>query len=379
MPTPRLAGSTFLRGATLQAADDFDSINELYLSNGWGDGLPIVPPTVARVEQMLAYCARPWDQPIATVAPRWGEATPLRLAANAVMAGCRPEYFPLLMLAIEALCEEPFNLYSIQTTTHQCAPLLIVNGPIARELAINGGHNAFGPGSRSNASLGRAVRLALLNIGGATPGSADMATFGSPAKYSYCVAENEAESPWEPLHVERGFPASATTVTVVGGEGPHNISDHESLGAAGLLWTIAHSMAIPGANNATVGNVNFVGEPLIVLCPEHARRISSDGYSKADVKRYLFEHGRVPVRNFSEETIQRRLLNSERFPDQQHIPLLERMLPMAKCAEDIMIIVLGGAGKHSAFIPTLAATRSVTRALLRPDGQPALSIEELRV
>ena len=124
------------------------------------------------------------------------------------------------MLALEAMCEEPFNLYGIQATTHPVAPLVIVNGPGARELGLNGGHNAFGPGTHGNATLGRAIRLALLNIGGAIPGAGDMSTFGAPSKYSYFVAENEAASPWEPLHVERGFPADATTVTVIGGRMP---------------------------------------------------------------------------------------------------------------------------------------------------------------
>ena len=190
-----LAGMLDAQGASLDADDDFERINELYLERGWGDGLPIVPPTAQRVEQMLAYCDRPWDEPVANIPPRYGEATPLRLAANAVMAGCRPKYFPLVLLAIEAMCEEPFNLYGIQATTHPCAPLMIVNGPATRELGINCGHNAFGPGTQSNATIGRAIRLALVNIGGAIPGVGDMSTFGSPAKYTYCVAENEAASP----------------------------------------------------------------------------------------------------------------------------------------------------------------------------------------
>src|SRR5687767_7674719 len=188
-------------GASLETVDDFDAINALYLERGWADGLPIVPPTDRRVEEMLTYCDRPLDQPVAKIAPRYGEATPLRLAANAVMAGCRPEFFPLFVLAIEAMCEEPFNLYGVQATTHLCAPLVIVNGPVGRELGVNSGHNAFGPGTPANATIGRAIRLALLNIGGALPGSGDMSTFGSPSKFSYCVAENEEESPWESLHV----------------------------------------------------------------------------------------------------------------------------------------------------------------------------------
>jgi hypothetical protein len=141
-------------GIAMEGIEDFEAATELCRERGWGDGLPIVPPTAHRVEKMLAYCDRPWDAPIAAIPPRNGAATPLRLAANAVMAGCRPEYFPLLMLAIEAMSEAPFNLYGIQATTHPVAPLVIVNGPIVRELDINGGHNAFGPGRQSNATIG---------------------------------------------------------------------------------------------------------------------------------------------------------------------------------------------------------------------------------
>ncbi|MGZ5259276.1 MAG: UGSC family (seleno)protein, partial [Burkholderiales bacterium] len=270
--------------ASIEADEDFDAINALYLERGWGDGLPIVPPTAERVERMLAWCDRAWDEPIAKIAPRYGEARPLRLAANAVMAGCRPEYFPLYMLAIEAMCEEPFNLYGVQATTHLCAPLVIVNGPIGREIGLNSGHNAFGPGTPSNATIGRAIRLALLNIGGALPGSGDMSTFGAPSKFSYCVAENEAASPWEPLHVERGFPADATTVTVIGAECPHNVNDHESLSAEGILTTIAGTMALTGSNDTY-----YEAQPVVVMGPEHAKTVADGGYSKADAKRFLQE------------------------------------------------------------------------------------------
>jgi hypothetical protein len=134
----------------------------------------------------------------------------------------------------------------VQATTRLCAPLVIVNGPVGREIGLNSGHNAFGPGTPSNATIGRAIRLALLNIGGAQPGSGDMSTFGAPSKFSYCVAENETASPQEPLHVERGFPPDATTLTVIGAECPHNVNDHESLSAEGILTTIAGTMALTG-------------------------------------------------------------------------------------------------------------------------------------
>jgi hypothetical protein len=356
-------------GASLEADNDFETINALCLDRGWGDGLPVVPPTRERVEKMLAYCDRPWDEPIASIPPRYGEATPLRLAANAVMAGCRPEYFPIYMLAIEAMCEERFNLYGVQATTHSCAPLVLVNGPVAREIGMNSGHNAFGPGTQSNATIGRAIRLALLNIGGALPAAGDMSTFGAPSKYSYCVAENESSNPWEPLHVERGFPGDATTVTVVGAEPPHNVNDHESLTAEGILTTIAGTMATTGNND-----VYYDSEPLLILGPEHARTVADGGYSKAAAKRFLQEHATLPLRKFSRENIERRfrVTFKERYANADD----EALVPTVQRAENIIIAVVGGAGKHSAWIPTFGATRSVTRALACCDGTLARSVRD---
>jgi hypothetical protein len=358
-------------GASIEAENDFDSINELYLRRGWGDGLPIVPPTRDRVEKMLTYCDRPWDESIAQIAPRYGHATPLRLAANAVMAGCRPEYFPLCMLAVEAMCEEPFNLYGVQATTHLCAPLVIVNGPVARELGMNSGHNAFGPGNPANATIGRAIRLALLNIGRALPGTGDMSTFGAPSKYSYCVAENESANPWEPLHVERGFPEDATTVTVVGAECPHNVNDHESLTAEGILTTIAGTLATTGTND-----VYYDSEPVIVLGPEHAKTVADAGYSKAAVRRFLYEHATLPLSKFSKENIERRFRVT--FRERYENADADALVPAVQRPENIMIVVIGGAGKHSACIPTFGATRPVTRALKRSDGVLARSVEDFR-
>lgn len=358
-------------GASIEAEDDFDAVNELVRARGWGDGLPVVPPTDVRVRRMLAYCDRPWNEPIAKVAPRYGEATPLRLAANAVMAGCEPRYFPVFMLAIEAMCEEPFNLYGIQATTHLCAPLVIVNGPVARELDINCGRNAFGPGHRANATIGRAIRLALLNIGGATPGVGDMSTFGAPSKYSYVVAENEAASPWPPLHVERGFPAEASTVTVVGAECPHNVNDHESLTAEGILTTIAGTMGVTGAND-----VYYAAQPVVVMAPEHARTVADGGYSRSDARRFLQQHAHLPLGKFSKENIERRLRVTwkERYAN----AAMDAPVFLVQNAEDIIIAVIGGAGKHSAYIPTFGATRAVTRALKRRDGAYARSVEDFR-
>ena len=359
--------------AGFEADDDFETINETWREKGWGDGLPIVPPTAERVEKMLAYCDRPWDDVIGLVAPRYGAATPIRLAANAVMAGCRPEYFPLVLFAIDALCEEKFNLYGINATTHPCSTLLVVNGPVAKELKMNSGHNAFGPGNQANATIGRAVRLAMLNIGGAIPGAGDMATFGSPAKYTFCVAENEDASPWDPLHVELGFARDVRTVTVFGAESPHNVNDHESVTGKGLLKMMAGTVAITGANN-----LYFDGAPLLVFGPEHAATIARDGYSKPDVKKYIYENARIPLGNLSDENIERRLRQWPVFKNEFTEAGLDRLVPIMKSPDNAYIMVLGGAGKHSAYIPTFGATQPVTRALKRRDGQFAHSVAEFR-
>lgn len=358
--------------ASIEVENDYVAINDLYHQRGWTDGLPIIPPTANLVEEMLSYCDRPWDRPIAKIAPRYGEATPIRLATNAVMAGCRPEYFPVVVAAIEALCEEPFNLYGLQATTHLVSPLIIVNGPLAKELGINSGYNALGSGCRSNATIGRAVRLSLVNIGGAQSGAGDMATFGSPAKYSYLAAENEADSPWEPLHVERGFAEGASTVTVIGAECPHNVNDHQSVSGVGILKMIAGTMATTGNNDV----YNIEPHPAIVIGPEHAKTIAADGFSKADVKRYIFENAVLPLQRFSEENIERRFLVTykERYGDaNSSFPV-----PMVQSADDILVVVIGGPGKHSAVIPTFGVTVPITREIRLASGKCVSSVEEFK-
>ena len=360
-------------GAGLETDGDFDKVNALCMEKGWGDGLPLVPPTAQRVEKMLTYCDRPYDEIIGLVAPRYGAATPLRLAANAVMAGCLPEHFPLLMLTIEALCDETFNLYGVNATTHPCSTLMVVNGPLAKELKMNWGHNAFGPGNQANATIGRAIRLAMLNIGGAIPATGDMATFGSPAKYTFCVAENEAENPWEPLHVELGFAADVSTVTVYGAESPHNVNDHESNTGLGVLKMTAGTVAMTGANN-----VYFDGPPLLIFGPEHASMVARDGYSKADVKKYIYEHAQVRLDAFSDENIDRRIRQWPVFKGEFTEAGPDRMVPVMKSAENAHVVVIGGAGKHSAYVPTFGATQPITRALKLRNGTFAKSVEEFR-
>jgi hypothetical protein len=204
------------------------------------------------------------------------------------------------MAAVRAVADPRFNLFAVQTTTHPCTPLVIVNGPIARRLDINCGPNALGQGHRANAVIGRALRLVLQNVGGARPGSTDRATLGHPGKYTYCLAENEAASPWPSLHVERGFSPDTSCVTVCGADAPHNVNDHGSTTAEALLLAFAGTLATPGNNNVYLG-----GEPLVVLGPEHAQTFANSGWTKDDLKRALWERAQLSIARFSAENLSR--------------------------------------------------------------------------
>ncbi|MDA0733676.1 MAG: hypothetical protein O2909_02630 [Chloroflexi bacterium] len=332
----------------IELADEYEAVQEMYLERGWSDGLPIIPPTPQRVEAMMTATDLDAQHVIAELPPNWGAATVEKLAINAVMAGCLPSYFPVLVAAVEAMSDPVFNLYAIQATTHPCAPLIIVNGPMRSELGMNSSSGAFGPGWRPNAVIGRAVRLALLNIGGAHPGVGDMSTQGAPSKFSYSVAENEESNPWQPLHVERGFRLEQSTVTVLAGEPPHNINDHAGSSAEDILTIIAGSIAVTGANNAYTG-----GETLLALGPEHAGTIARDGFSKRDIGEWLGRKATIPLKRYTEETLIERF---GRVPDGP--------VPMVSSPADLTIIVVGGPGKHSSWIPTFGGTtHSVTRAI----------------
>src|SRR5262245_4712840 len=220
-----------------------DEVLEAYHARRWTDGLPFVLPTPERVRAMVAGSGRSGSEVIAVVPPRWAEATVENIAVNAVMAGCLPAHMPLVIAAVQAACAPEFGLYSVQATTHPCAVMMLVSGPIVGELGLNVGHGAMGPGFRANAAAGRAMRLVLINVGGGIPGHGDQSTHGSPAKFSYCVAENEAATPWEPFRVARGFGIADSTVTVFSGEGPHNINDHVCTSAVTTLSVAADTMA----------------------------------------------------------------------------------------------------------------------------------------
>tara|TARA_Y100000588_G_C14136268_1_gene873941 strand:- start:50 stop:1153 length:1104 start_codon:yes stop_codon:yes gene_type:complete len=354
----------------VEIEDSLEAVIDFFETQGWTDGLPFIPPTRARVEEMYRYIDRKSDNVIATLAPRNGEATVERIAVNAVMAGCWPEYLPVLITAVQAIADEAFNLNGIQSTTHPCGVLMLLNGPVARELNVNSGYNCFGQGWRANATIGRAMRLMLLNIGGGTPGDGDRSTHGSPAKFSYCAAENETDNPWEPLHVEKGFNLEDSTVTVMACEAPHNVNDHVSVTGHGLLTTIARAMRQPGSNNMSSNG----GQPLVVLGPEHAEAIAKDGITKDEAKQELWKQSQLAMEDASADWIKSR---TEATAEGEGG---ESFFQMAEHWSRINLIIAGGAGKHSCWIPTFGRsgmTDTVTRRIERADGSPVHSVYDL--
>ena len=327
----------------VEPGDTFDRVNDYFYERGWTDGLPIVPPTEERVQAMLAgMLSRRADDLIAVVPPRMGNATMRQIAVNTVMAGCKPEYLPVVVAALQAVSEPEYGLSHRQTTTHAGAPLIIVNGPVVERLRINCGRGAFGPGWRANATIGRALRLVLVNIGGAGPG-VDASQTGHPGKYTYCIAEYEAANPWDPLHVERGYARSQSVVTVVNTEAPHSMTENIQTDPDGIVTTFASSMATLGVNN-----LYSQGTPVLVLGIEHAQHIAAAGWSKKQLQQALFERARQPWGLMKH----RGKSKGPRFPEFVDRSDDRSMVPIVREPGDLVVVVAGGAGGKSMFLPT---------------------------
>ena len=339
------------RSQRVEIDDDLDGVQRLFRERGWSDGLPVIPPTPARVERMLAAYPGSAESIVAVVAPAFGVATVEAIAVNAVAAGCEPAYLPVLIAATKAVAESQFNLQAIQATTNSVAVWAVINGPIARTLEVNAGMNCLGQGTWANMTIGRALHLVLQNVGGARPGGMDRATHGQPGKVSFCCAENEAESPWEPLHVERGFARTQSTVTVVGAEGTMNMNTHTK-DANELLRAFAETMQHPPSNEYTHG-----GEPWLILSPEHAQILHKAGLSKADVKRELWERSKIPASRMTDRDLLR--VHDSRTEELGTIGP-DTLLPIAQRAQDICIIVAGGPGTHSVYVPCFGNSYAVT-------------------
>jgi hypothetical protein len=332
-------------------ADDAAAVFAYVEQQGWGDGLPVIPPTEARVQAMLDATPLPPSHVVATIEPRRGDATVEKIAINAVLAGCEPAVLPLVIAAVEAVAEPAFNLYALNTTTCSAAPALVVNGPARRTLGVECGYSCLGHNGRTNATVGRAVRLLMRNVGGAVPGAVSKSVFGQPGRVSLCFGEWEERSPWPPFHVRRGFAATDDVVTAVCATGTQDIADIFAETGEELVWVLAHSIDWIGNNKVLVAQDK--GDMLLLLCPDFAHKIARDGLDVPDVQRMLLEWTRTPIERWH----------------RAHWPKLERLgyvegntVPLAARPEQFLIGVAGGeSGHHALYFCTFGLTWSVSR------------------
>jgi thiol-disulfide isomerase/thioredoxin len=328
--------------SVIDLADGEDPVEYCYRL--FGDALPVVPPTVERVEAMLRAAHYNPREVIARIPPCYGEATVEKIAANAVMAGCQPGMMRVLIPLVRAVCDERFNAHGVQATTHFAAPLIILNGPVRQELGFHYRQNVFSNVARANSTLGRALQLILLNLGGARPTSIDMSALGNPGKFSFCIAENEEENPWEPLHVDQGLTPGQSAVSLFAAEAPHGVSEHNARTAKGVLKAITYALATVWSYRSCMGS-----EAVVVLCPEHVHTIHRDGFSKKDIREFLFENTGIPLRCYGggepgEGIAQRNMYNEITIDGE---PCYQKF----RSPESIKIVVAGGtAGKFSAVL-----------------------------
>lgn len=330
-----------LASSRITLEGDLDEVFDYFYSHGHTDGLPVVPPTENRVRAMLAGTRRDPAESLGLIPPADHEATVEKVAINAVMAGCLPEYLPVLIAAAEIITRPEWQLGALQSTTNPLTPMLILNGPIRKRLGINCGAGAMGPGWRANATIGRAIRLLLLNVGGAVAGDVDKCTQGFVGKYGLCIGENEEESPWLPFHVQNGFDVGDDVLTVVGVNSSTNIHD-SSHRWEDVLHTLTASLVSPGTANV----IDPHSTPVVALNPLHAQILSAAGYTKERLQEHIFEHCRIHPDSLSSR---RAALRADHGSGNFTI---DGQVPFTNKADRILLIVLGSmSGGHSCYLP----------------------------
>ncbi len=340
--------------------DVFEAVERCY-ELGWSDGLPVVPPTAERVAEFLDGVGLDGSEVIGELPERRRRITAEKVAANAVMAGCRPEYLTVVLAATEAMLAPEFNLVGPSSSMGGAAILVIVNGPAAQEFGINARNNLFGPGNRANATIGRAIRLVLMNACAAIPGLFDRSVIGHPGKYTYCIAEADTETHWTPLHVERGFAPEQSAVTVFAAEGPRQV---RSVGIPeAILYAIADVAASLGTSLSTAGSVGDPaqgirqGETVVTIAGN--RGLWRD-WSKADVRNYLHARIRRSVAD---------LKRAQVFPGAVEPADTERFIPLVAAPEDLLLVFAGGEESNmSSVIPSWGpkvGSTAVTREIRR--------------
>lgn len=331
-----------LRARKIEIAPADDEF-EFMFDQGFSDGLPLVPPTPERVMRMLSGTRRDPQEVLGVMPPNMGDVTVEKAAINAVMAGCRPEYLPVILTALEAVLTEEYNIHGVMATTMGASPVMVINGPIRERIGMNMKLGALGQGNRANATIGRAVRLAVRNIGGAKPGGTERSTLGNPMKFTMCFAEHEERSPWEPLHVERGFQPDDSVVTVFTmTSGPTLIVDQDSRKASQLAGSFGLSLEA-----AFHPKAHFATDALLVVCPEHVDTLIRDGYSKADIRARIQEVTARPLAELVENEVSAVGFKKAAFEAMDE-EARKRLLPKFKTPEDIHLVVAGSdAGKFS--------------------------------
>jgi hypothetical protein len=340
--------------ARRHTVQDLGGAMDLCYTNGWTDGLPVVPPTADRVTAMLDAAKIDPQQQLAFIENRQISVTAEKVAINAVMAGCKAEYMPVVVAAVEALADPKYGYHGPATSTGGSAVFMVVNGPIAKELDFNSGDNLFSPGWRANATVGRAIRLIMRNVIGTLPGELDRSSMGHGGKYSFCIAENETDSPWPPFHTTRGFRTSQNAVTIFAAFAPHQYSNGLSATPEGVLTTLCANMRISAGTNRRP-------QYALVFPGEHQLVMKKAGWSREDVQRFCFENAKSSIAELKRVNI----APGEIKPEDE-----TTMISVVETPEDFIVIAAGGiAGVQSAYIPgwgSKAGSQCVTKEIRKP-------------
>lgn len=332
-------------------------INNRFYDQGWTDGLPIIPPTEDLVLGMLEASPMAGETVLGDMPPLNGTVTVEKVAINSVMAGCTPDYFPVVLAAVKAVLQPQFNVGSITTTTGGAAPVVIVSGAIAGRLGIHSGTAVFGSGHRANATIGRALRLTMRNMGGATAETMEKSTHGWPGKYTMCFAERQESNPWEPLHVDLGHPPEVSTVTVAAVRGIHSLVEATQETGEGVLETIVSSMTAGGVSGYYYQARG--ASPVVVLGPEHAAEIAQAGFSRKDVKEYIFRHARIRLGTLKD----RGHWGARSWPEEWEAQGDDFPVPLVDDPDKLVLVVAGGDGRHTSWFPPWSATQRATEVI----------------
>lgn len=333
----RHGGAAKLRARRVELARLEDEV-EACFDRGWSDGLPVVPPTESRVLRMLAGTRRAADEIVAVVPPDLVPCSVEKVAINAVLAGCKPEYLPVVLTAVEMACTPQFNIHGVLATTMSVGPVLVVNGPIRRAIGMNSGINALGQGNRANATIGRALQLVIRNVGGGRPGEVDRATLGNPGKLGFCFAEDEEGSPWAPLASDFGFAPGTNVVTIFPGEGPRTLVDQIARTADELASTFAYHLRAMLSPKAVMAF-----DAMLVVSPDHSRVFRAAGWTRAELRKQLLERTTMA----GEDLVRGALGIAEGLPDS----VRGRAIPKFRENGIHIVHAGGGAGLFSAIIP----------------------------